>query len=386
LTEALVSKLIVADDGAVTGVEFQHSQKSYTVRSKKEVIVSTGSVKSPQILELSGIGNPEILSKAGIKYIVENVRVGENFQDHTAIAIGWELVPGEKTVDELKNLESLQQAVAEYTTTQSGPLSSGGAAMGFVSYANISTPDEIAALQELILHHQPTGQNGAARRLIADRFANPAYASIQYVLLPASLNIASSSSQAGLLAGDPNMEGKQGVTLAVCNTRPLSIGSCHIISADPSVDPAIDPAYITHPADIEILQKGLEYAEKIAAASPLKEKIQGRYYPTKDVDMSLMKIREDYLRGNVHTEYHLAGGVAMGVEGVGAVNERLRARGAKGLRVVDASVMPLHISGNPQATVYAIAEKGADMVNEDWGVVIPWTMSYSLNFSPKLAR
>lgn len=367
LTEALVTKLVVSDDGSVTGVEFQHSQEKHVIRSKKEVIVSAGAVKSPHVLELSGIGNPQILSKAGIKCVVENSRVGENFQDHGLVAMGWEVVEGEKTLDNLKNPEALQEAMAEYTTKQSGPLANPGATMSFASYADMSTPEELAALQESIMTHHPTGYNETARRLISDGFANTEYSSVHFASLGAAIDF-KTSTQKIMMAGDPDMAGKQGFTIAVYLTRSLSVGSCHAISADPTVDPAIDPAYLSHPADLEVLQKGIEYVERVVATSPFKEKIKRRYYPKEDTDFSSKKAREEYTRRALNTGYHLSSSVAMGVEGVGAVDERLRVRGAKGLRVIDASVIPVHISGNMQSTVYAIAEKGADMLKEDWGL------------------
>jgi choline dehydrogenase-like flavoprotein len=101
LVEALVLKLSLHQDSSVTGAEFQHSGNIHKVSVKKEVILSAGTIKSPQVLELSGIGAPEILSKAGIKCLVENKRVGENFQDHPLTGVVYELAPGELSMDML---------------------------------------------------------------------------------------------------------------------------------------------------------------------------------------------------------------------------------------------------------------------------------------------
>lgn len=367
LTEALVSKIILVD-GAATGVSFIHSSKEYSIHSKKEVILSAGSVKSPQILELSGIGNPSILSAAGVPCLIPNLRIGENFQDHPVTVLGYQLIPGEKSLDELKDPAALQVAIAEYTTSKSGPLANSSAAMSFISYASISSPSEIEALQKLIMEDSTPGYDKAARELIAKSIADLSYASIQYVLIPASATLGSSSPRP---PPPENMKGKHGVVLAICVARPLSIGSVHITTSDANASPAIDPNYACHPADVEILQKGLEHAIKIFNTSPLKEKIAGLYHPDpkeKVVDWERKEEREEWVRDSVTTEWHLCGSVPMGVEGVGAVDERLRLRGVRGLRVVDASVMPMHVSGNIQSTVYAIAEKGADLVKEDWGI------------------
>ena len=95
--------------------------------------MSAGAIKSPQVLELSGIGNPTILGKAGIKCIVPNHPVGENVTNHPATGFGYELVEGEKSMNMLQDPATVQAAMEEYMTTKSGPLSSGGAAIGFAS-------------------------------------------------------------------------------------------------------------------------------------------------------------------------------------------------------------------------------------------------------------
>ncbi|OBT65798.1 hypothetical protein VE03_03316 [Pseudogymnoascus sp. 23342-1-I1] len=367
LTEAFVTKLVISDDGEVTGVEFLHSEKSHTVLAKKEVVLSAGAIKSPQILELSGIGNPSILASAGIKCVVDNARVGENFQDHPVTAMGYELVDGEKTLDMLQNESELQAAIASYATEKSGPLSSGGATLGFTSYASLSTPSEVKSVQELIFSDKPTGHDEATKKLIADSLEDDNYGSIQLIIMPITMDLRLPGDQRALLQAPPEQLGKNGIVLAAALARPLSTGTVHISSSDPQVDPLIDPGYLTHPADVEVLIKGLELLEKMVATSPFKEKIKRRYHPV-DLDFGDKKSVEEYLRKTCATEYHPIASVAMGKKGVGAVDDRLKVWGAKGLRVVDASVMPLHVSGNIVSTVYAIAEKASDLIKEDWGL------------------
>ncbi|OBT76278.1 hypothetical protein VF21_03339 [Pseudogymnoascus sp. 05NY08] len=367
LVEALVTNLIISEAGEVTGVEFLHEDKPHTVLAKKEVVLSAGTIKSPQILELSGIGNPSILSGAGIKCVVDNAQVGENFQDHPATAIGYELVEGEKSLDMLQQEPELQAAMASYMTDKSGPLSSGGAAMGFASYADLATPAEVKSLQELILSDKYPGHNEATKKLIAGSLGDHNYGSLQLVLLAATLDLRYPGNQKVLLQPPAEQLGKQGLALAACLARPVSVGTIHITSSDPKIDPAIDPGYLTHPADIEVFVKGLELLEKMAATSPFKEKIKRKYHPV-ELDFGDRNSVEEYLRHTCATEYHPLGSVAMGKKGVGAVDDRLKVWGAKGVRVVDASVMPLHVSGNIVSSVYAIAEKASDMIKEDWGL------------------
>ena len=186
------------------------------------------------------------------------------------------------------------------------------------------------------------------------------------MLLPASLNVKHAYDQTKFFEQPPEMAGKHGFLLGACIARPLSVGTVHIASSDPKVDPVIDPAYLSHPADVEIFSKGLAIVEKMVNTSPFKEKVKRRYYPDGPLDLSDKKAVETYVRGNVATEYHPLGSCAMGKEGVGAVDDRLKVHGCKGVRVIDASVIPLHVSGNIVATVYAVAEKGADLIKEDW--------------------
>ncbi|PVH79677.1 GMC oxidoreductase [Cadophora sp. DSE1049] len=366
LTEALVEKLVVSPDGTVSGVEFEHDGKSHKVSVKKEVVLSAGVFKTPQILELSGIGNLSILTAAGIKPLVNNPRVGENFHDHPATGFGYELVDGEQSLDAMQDPSYVETVMAEYAATRNGPLSTGGAAMGFVSYADLATPSEISALQDLMLSPSHGGHTAEAKQLLAKGIASKDEASIQIVLLPASLTLREARNQTKFFAQPPEMAGKHGFLLGACLSRPLSVGTVHISSSDPKVDPEIDPAYMSHPADIEIFSKGLAIVEKMVNTSPFKEKVKRRYHPDGPLDLSDKKAVETYLRGNVATEYHPLGSCAMGKEGAGAVDDRLKVYGCKGVRVVDASVIPLHVSGNIVATVYALAEKGADLIKEDW--------------------
>ncbi|KAK6586010.1 hypothetical protein PZA11_001067 [Diplocarpon coronariae] len=108
--------------------------------------------------------------------------------------------------------------------------------------------------------------------------------------------------------------------------------------------------------------------DEMAITSPFKAKIKRRYHPKREIDLEDSKQVENYLRGSIATQNNPLGSVSVGTPGVGAVDGRLKVRGTKGLRVVDASVNPLYVSGNTVATVHALAEKGADSIKEDWDV------------------
>ena len=369
LTEALATKLIVSDDGTVSGVEFVTADKErHSVHVKKEVILSAGVIKSPQILELSGIGNPSILAAAGVPCVVENPWIGENLQDHVATVTGYELADGEISLDIFQDPAKVQEAVGQYMTSATGPLSSTPSTMAYFSYANLAGEEEIAETQRKILAPYSTGSpqtDLAAKRaqIIAEGLADPATTSIQIVLLPASLNVENLESNAAFLSPPESQLGKIGFSMVAAVSRPLSLGTCHITTASPFDDPAIDPAYLNHPADVAVLGKGLELIEKIVETSPFKEKIKRRYTPVAGDALVSELGREEYARKYSGTEYHPLGTVAMGQ----ATDARLRVKGTKGLRVVDASVFPMHISANLVATVYAVAEKASDLIKADWG-------------------
>lgn len=154
------------------------------------------------------------------------------------------------------------------------------------------------------------------------------------------------------------------ITAAVALQYPLSRGSVHIRSADVNDHPTLDPALLKHPADTAVLATGLRLLDKIAGSRAMEGKIAKRTCPA-DASINLCDASQAqaYTRDFVLTEYHPVGSCAMG----DAVDARLRVRGVCNLRVADASVFPNHVSGNCLSSVYAVAEKAADLMKEDWG-------------------
>lgn len=146
LTEAMASKIIL-DGNTATGVEFVHDGQKHTVNASKEVILSGGVINSPQLLELSGIGDPEVLKAAGVECVVKNKRVGANFQDHVLGGMLYDLKDGMQSLDSLHNAEYQKEQEAIYEKTGKGPYGSPGMLMGFVSYASLVSKE---ALEETI--------------------------------------------------------------------------------------------------------------------------------------------------------------------------------------------------------------------------------------------
>lgn len=136
LTEALAGRVLLENNTA-TGVEFHHNGKKLQVKATKEVILSGGVINSPQLLELSGIGDPEVLKAAGVECLVKNERVGANFQDHVLGGMMYDLKPGINSLDAMHGKEYAAAMQKMYEETNNGPLGSPGMLMGFVSYASL---------------------------------------------------------------------------------------------------------------------------------------------------------------------------------------------------------------------------------------------------------
>lgn len=133
---------------------------------------------------------------------------------------------------------------------------------------------------------------------------------------------------------------------------------------DPSNHPAIDPGFLKHSADVSVLAAGLHFAHKATKTAHLAPLIKERSYPSATRDLDNLADREEAVRDWVMGEYHLIGTCAMGE----VVDSRLKVKGVKGLRVVDASVFPNHVSGNICSSVYTVAEKASDLIKEDWDI------------------
>ena len=153
-------------------------------------------------------------------------------------------------------------------------------------------------------------------------------------------------------------EGTTRVSLLVCLEHPLSRGTVHITSSDPTQHPRIDPGYFRNAADAKILAESIKWMDKVANTEVLKKSLGERVLPPQDVAIESEEDRVNYVRNHISTQYHLIGTCTMGE----VVDDKLKVKGVERLRVIDASVFPGHVSGNIMASTYAVAEKGADIV------------------------
>ncbi|KAI0012137.1 putative GMC oxidoreductase [Xylariaceae sp. FL0662B] len=387
ITHATVSKIILDNtDGIATtarGVTFKtQSGIEHEVKANREVILAAGAFQSPKILELSGIGNESLLNEFGITTKVNNPNVGENLQDHLMTGVSFEVAEGVMTGDSLlrQEPEVIQAAMQMYQENKTGPLAS--AALPSYAFMPIMTqaleklePQLERSLDELVQESDVASiseyerQNfGFTKSLLQS--ATSIEASGSLFMLPAQVNLHNGPKQAGMTK---DVKPGNFVSIGASLQYPLSRGKTHISSADPDAAPVIDPRYLSHPLDIEMYARHLMAIEIIAKTPPFSDYIKpgGRRAQPGEAKVDTLEKAKAYIRETALTDNHLVGTCAMlPREKGGVVDHRLKVYGVKGLRIVDSSIMPLIPRANVQTSVYTVAEKAADIIKEDHGLLL----------------
>ncbi|GAB1318215.1 Glucose-methanol-choline oxidoreductase N-terminal domain-containing protein [Madurella fahalii] len=349
-----------------TSVQYVHNGELRTVAVAKEVVLAAGAFQSPKVLELSGIGNTQLLAKHGIDVVQHLPGVGENLQDHLITSIGYRARDDLDTLDALVRQEpdAMDQAMQEYASSRSGALTS----VGVYTYAYLPVPARgRQRLRELLDSNRPDKSQPLERAMhdIAYRtLLDPKEPSGAYLSL---MSQTTHPVEPGSGSPTKPVPGKF-ITIGAMLSHPLSLGSVHIQSKDPLVDPVIDPRYLSNPIDEEVLAQHLLHIETIAASPPLTRLLQqplARRDPASHlVDLDSAK---KHLRVTGTSMWHPAGSCAMLPRELGGVvDAKLRVYGVDNLRVVDSSAIPMICTANLQATVYAFAEKAADLIKETW--------------------
>lgn len=381
-TDAHVTKVNIKKEGLLaiaTSVKLIVDDKEMTVKANREIIVCAGTFGSPQILELSGVGKSSLLTSYGIDVVLENDNVGENYQDHPLSFYSAEVAEGEDTMESLKEPAVLQQAIQGYTVSQTGFLAASlVSSAAFVPFkaacttggANASLEDQVAAIDGLVSPVAERVATGLDKQyeLIRDGILNQNQPSSQYLLIHAGLPASHSGETSRL---QTELAGKY-ITVVPCLMHPFSRGSVHICSKSPTVLPKVDPRWLSHPADLKVFCKHMLHAANIFSTEPLSSRLkdggkalQPGYYTLTEDNV------EEFVKNNTDTQHHPIGTCSMlPKESGGVVDTHLIVYGTLNLRVVDASVIPLQISANPTCTIYAMAEKVADMIKERWEIAV----------------
>ena len=380
LTGAVVEKVLFARGSAeATGVQYQHGSQAKTATARKEVILAAGASQSPKLLELSGVGRRDILERYDIPVIVDLPHVGENLQDHLICEIGFEALDSTPTKDGIMRQESevLQKGTEEFTTSQTGPLTSSGlVTYAYMPTVSLSSPGGSKELAGLLERHRPTPEGLSVEELararayyeIAEKaLIDPEQPSAGYTTLPHHIPTISDP-----MTGEITFDLLPGnhISFLATLSHPLSRGNVHIRSADASDQPAIDFKYLSHPADLEILAEHVLHLHTLAASAPLSDLLKQPITPSRSLsNFSDLEGARDYVRLRATTMWHPAGTCAMLPRDKGGVlDPSLRVYGAAKLRVVDASAVPLLPVANLQSTIYAMAERAADLIKEEHGL------------------
>ncbi|KAF2136956.1 GMC oxidoreductase [Aplosporella prunicola CBS 121167] len=379
-TETTVEKLEFAEGDAAplraTGAKVirkDGSRATISVKDSGEVILAAGSIQSPQLLELSGIGNGEILKQHGIPVRIHNAGIGENLQDHTLSSVSYEIADDQMSADNVQRDASLQAAVMKmFEDSHDGPLAGTLLSIAYLPPVDKDgTVDraELATLIEESLASSTDADFPARKRqydILRARLANPQEPSVELMYLPMQLNNDAQRNTMRQIFG--GAEPGNYITVVAILNHPFSRGSVHIRSADPLAPPAIDPRYLSHPLDLELQARHVQFLERFVQTSAMRAVLKegGRRVPSAERDSADLATAKQMATERAFTCFHPSGTCAMMPRELdGVVDTRLKVYGTANLRVVDASVFPLETLGNIQATVYAVAEKAADMIRED---------------------
>jgi choline dehydrogenase len=326
VTDAQVRRLTFAG-ARCTGIEYRSGAGTATrvvaARARGEVVLAAGAVNSPQLLELSGIGNGARLQRLGIEVVRDLRGVGENLQDHLQLRTAYR-VRGVRTLNTLTaHWWGKLWIAAQYALARSGPMSMSPSQLG--AFAKSSPDDQSITRPDIEYHVQP---------LSLDRFGEPLHRFNAF-------------------------------TASACPLRPTSRGSIHIESPDPHAPPLIAPNYLSTDYDRHVAANALRLTRRIVSSPAL-----ARYAPEEILPGLAFQTEDELVKaaGAVGTTiFHPVGTCRMGMpdDPGSVVDSRLRVIGVQGLRVVDASIMPTITSGNTNSPTLMIAERASDMIRED---------------------
>ncbi|KAG6906705.1 hypothetical protein DXG01_012529 [Tephrocybe rancida] len=337
ITGAEAARVITSGNEEIiaTGVEYFKDGVLCTIKAKREVILSAGSYKTPQILELSGIGDPEVLTKFGIDVVLKLPG------DHVTAVFTVKLKPGLQTWAKMSDPEFARTQQELYETTVNGMLSGLPSAFAFLPLRNFDPEGKITTLAD------KESLFSTATSLVQKEWVKNDR--VPFLELSAFDRFIPGTLQQPAAGADY-------MTSAIILLHPFSHGSSHIPSNIPTAAPSIDHRYLEGEVDLKVLVEGYKLLRKIYSTAPLKDLIEKEVSPGPEIQTD-----EEicgYIRKTLGTTYHPIGTAGMlPRDEQGVVDSRLKVHGTKNLRVVDASILPIQLSAPLQGTLYAIAEK-----------------------------
>ena len=316
-TRTRVGRLLF-DGRRVTGVRVRDNRGNVSdVTARKEVIVCAGAVETPLLLERSGIGRPEVLSAAGIEPRIESPNVGERVIEQRGLALQVLLNQDRVAASRLSTRRGQAAEVLRYLRSGQGLLATAG--------------------YDLVCQFKSAPQQPRP--------------DVQGLFAPMALDTASSHLK---LARHP------GILFMAYPLRPQTRSTVHVSGQDPADPPVIEPRFLETEADRGAVAPVLDVAREILATSPIADLIAGEEFPGPAVTTSEQAVRYSLTTGT--GIYHAVGAAAMGVGDEDATDPQLRVRGADGLRIADASVLPFQLSGNTAAPAMLVGYRAADLI------------------------
>ena len=331
-THSFVKRILFDGNKRATGVMVEASGVPFFLKATSEVILSAGVFQSPQLLMVSGIGPSDVLDQHNISVLVDRPGVGQNMWDNIIYGPSYEI--DLETAAIIANPASAGQVVQEYLINQTGPLTNmGGDYIAFDKVTNQTGAEGVSASAKQALSVFP-----------------PDWPEAEYLV---------TSSYFGAGTGPP--DDKNYGTIITGLLAMLSRGNVTIASSDMADAPIIDPKWLTHPADQEVAVAAFKYARAFFNSRALAPVVLSEeVYPGANISTDAQILK--HIQATFTPLFHAAGTCAMGMvnDTMAVIDSKARVIGVDGLRVVDISAFPLLPPGQPQATVYMLAEKIAD--------------------------
>ncbi|KAH6654209.1 hypothetical protein BKA67DRAFT_564427 [Truncatella angustata] len=349
-----VSKVTLDNERRATGVMMEDGT---TITATKEVILSAGSIQSPQLLELSGVGNATVLSSAGITPVVELPGVGENLQDHVRIVNVYQLDSNYTSADILRfNATFAAEQLDRWERNITGFYDNTGSAYAYLTWqqalGNDSTFKELA--------RQAASPHIVDQRKLENVLdVNKGVPQVEVLFSDGYLGLK------GYPVANSSLYGQTFFAMIASIQHPFSRGSVHLNTSHPSGKPILNPNYLSNEYDLQAVKEAAKFLRKVATTPPLSYTWVDEYEPGFEISTDAQWT--EYAKSHALSIWHPVGTCAMlPKEEGGVVDSHLRVYGVPNLRIVDASIMPALVSGHIQSAVYGIAERAADLISGAW--------------------